>query len=150
MGPKEVVAKLKKIDKRLCAVWAPGKVSGLYFKQRNHPDSHANGLRHIGSIASPSWFYTLPMKDFYTRKDKVWLGGVPPGADIMQWEYHRGWKSTVRLLGELGHFSKYKLSKEFGWDVFVLGRGGVLSKLPGIDAKSKGQQARESLGLRAA
>lgn len=147
MGPKDVVAKLQKIDPRLRVVWSAGKVSGLYFKQRGHPEAHENGLRHIGAIASASWFHTLPMKDFYTKGGKVWLGGVPPGQKAFDWEYHRGWKSTVRLLGEQGHFSKYALGNAFGWDVFVLGVGGTLSRLPGLGDLTKGQEAKKALGM---
>jgi len=147
MTPKELVSRLQKIDKRLRVCWSPNKVSGLYFYQPGHPDAHENGLRHIGAIASASWFLTLPMKDFYTKGEKFRLSGPPPGADIMQWEYHRGWKSTLRLLGEQGHFSKYKLGKEFGWDIFVMGVGGILSKLPGLGELTKGQKAKKELGM---
>ena len=146
MGPKELFAKLKKIEPRLRVAWSPNKVSGLYFFQPRHPDSRRN-WRHIGAIASASWFYSLPKKDFYTRGDKVCLGGVPAGADLVQWEYHRGWKSTVRLLGEMGHISKYKLAKVFGWDVFVLGDTGTLKQLPGWGELTKGQKAKKALGM---
>lgn len=147
MGPKDVVAKLKKIDKRLRVVWSANKVSGLYFLRPGHPDAKPNGLVHIGAIASASWFFTLPMKDFYTKKDRVWLGGVPPGESTMDWEYHRGWKSTVKLLVEQGHFDRFAIGKAFGWDAVVAGVGGILSRLPGFSELTKGQQAKKSLGM---
>lgn len=148
MGPKRLVRILKSMDRRLRWVWSPGKVSGLYFWQPKHPDAHENGLRHIGAIASPSWFFSLPKKDFYTNgKQHLGVDQMHVGINLDAWEYHRGWKSTVKLLGDGGHFDKSKLARRFGWDVLVPGLAGTLSRLPGWGELTKGQKAKQALGM---
>ncbi len=148
MNPKKMVRMLQGIDRRLRVCWAPGKVSGLYFWQPKHPEAHENGLRHIGAIPSASWFLSLPEKDFYTKGQHFCLSGIPKDELIKDWEFHRGWKSVLKKLGEDGHFDKSKLSKIFGWDIFVPGIAGTLSMLPGWTEKSRIERNMAALGNR--
>ncbi len=146
MSPKELVRRLQRIDARVRVIWTYRKVSGIFFHQPRHPDANPkDGMRWIGAIPSASWFYSLPMKDFYTQGDRICLGGVPQGESTNDWEYHRGWKSVVKNVAK--HFKYSDLVKEFGWDTFTVGFRGTNSKLPGSDELTKGQLAKKQLGM---
>jgi hypothetical protein len=138
MRVKELVARLKKLDPRVVFVPGPGKVSGLYLHIPRHPEAHANGLFWIGAVPSPHWFHSMPEKDIFTEKKNVRIG-TPP-------EYHRGWKTVLKLLVEREHaFTKAKIAREFGWEIFVPGRQGTLTALPGWNDPSPQEQRQKRL-----
>ena len=131
MTAKNLLGKLQGIDRNYRIVMGPSKVVGLYKKQPKHPSSNAAGLRWVGAVASPSWFISLPEKDFFEANG----------------EYHRGWKSTIKNLVEAGELTKERAKRVFGWDVLIPGIRGKLSKLHGWGELTESQKRMKEAGI---
>lgn len=98
MYVKELIAKLKRINKNIVFVPGPGKASGVYKHQPKHPDSHENGLRWIAACQSPHVFFGK-INDF-----DVTIGQ----------EYYRGWRKIINLLVQHDEITKSDATKYFG------------------------------------
>lgn len=116
MRVKEFVSKLRLCDSRIRLVPGPNRSSGLYIKQPRHPDANEQGLRWIGAVQSPSWFWgSMQSKDWFDKD-----GG-----------YNRGWMTVVGLLVKGGYITKRSAGHVFGWEWCIPGIYGKLTPYKG-------------------
>jgi hypothetical protein len=112
MQHSEFITKLRRLNPRL--VFRPGRniASGLYEAQCG-PDSTI-GLKHLCGIPSPRYFFNIPKFNFVD--------------DTGQW--HRGWKTVLRILTDKGLINRYDVMRGFGTSVYC-GPNGESLKQPG-------------------
>ena len=112
MQHSEFILKLRRHNPNL--VFRPGRniASGLYEAQCG-PDS-TMGLKHLCGIPSPRFFFSIPKFNFVD--------------DQGQW--HRGWKTVLRILTDKGLIDRYETMKKFGASVYCGPNGEQLKPGP--------------------
>ncbi len=133
MTANEFVGKLQAIDARFRFIPGPNFVSGLYLKQPRHPDAAFNGLRWVGAVPSPRFFWQLPEKDFFDEKR----------------QYHRGWKTILMKLCAEKIIPLSKASRMFGWQFLVPGKAGKLTPIPGWNEPTRLEKIEREWAVKA-
>jgi hypothetical protein len=101
MTIRELVGKLRHIDRRFRVIPGPRGIFGVYVKAPRHPDANVMGLVHICGLSAPNGF----------------CGSAPDRAfDDKFGMRYRPYLETLRLLFDKGYGKASDYTAAFGSD----------------------------------